>query len=293
MAFLDVRFPECFSYGAQFGPMFKTDVVVVNSGYESRNRIWQFARIMADVSQNVKTVEDFAQIQAFFNLAAGRANAFRVKDWTDFLAAAPAGRLGTGAGDGGPTYQLVKRYTTAAQNYDRPITRPVSGQVAVTRNASPVTIGSGDGNIAIDYSTGIVTFVRDAQSGATSITPGATTTVILTTNPGTLTAGQRLYLSGFTGSGAALVNNIAHAINSVTGTGPFTFVLATNTSGATITLGSGIGRKFPQTTEALAWTGQFDVPMRFDTDQLVGQIIAPGLYSWSSIPLVEVRDENN
>jgi uncharacterized protein (TIGR02217 family) len=292
MAFLNVRFPECFSYGAQFGPMFKTDVVVVNSGYESRNRIWQYARIMADVSQNVKTLDDFETLQAFFNLAAGKANAFRVKDWTDYVVPLARGLLGTGAGSGDPTYQLAKRYTTAAQNYDRPITRPVSGQVAVTRNGSPVTVGAGTGNIAINVDTGVVTFVADAQAFVTSFTVGATTSVTLASNPGSLVAGQRLYLMNFTGAGAGLLNGQSHLINSVVGSA---FVLATNTAGATIgnVNNNATGFKYPQTTEPLAWAGQFDVPMRFDIDQLVGQIIAPNVYSWSSIPLVEVRDENN
>jgi uncharacterized protein (TIGR02217 family) len=290
MAFLNVRFPECFSYGAQFGPMFKTDVVVVNSGYESRNRIWQYARIMADVSQNVKTLDDFETLQAFFNLAAGKANAFRVKDWTDYVVPLSRGLLGTGVGTGDPTYQLVKRYTTAAQNYDRPITRPVSGQVAVTRNGSPVVFGVGVGNISVNVDTGVVTFVNDALALVTSFTVGATTSVTLASNPGTLTAGQRLWLDGFTGIDAGLLNGRSHVINSVVGS---TFVLATNTAGKTIANTAAIGRKYPQTTDTLAWAGQFDVPMRFDIDQLVGQIIAPNVYSWSSIPLVEVRDENN
>jgi uncharacterized protein (TIGR02217 family) len=273
--------------------MFKTDVVVVNSGYESRNRIWQYARIMADVSQNVKTLDDFETLQAFFNLAAGKANAFRVKDWTDYVVPLSRGVLGTGVGSGDPAYQLGKRYTTAAQNYDRPITRPVSGQVAVTRNGTPVVIGlSGGQLLSINVDTGIVTFRADATQPVTSFAVGATTSVTLAGNPGSLVAGQRLYLTGFTGASAGLLNNRSHLINSVVGAA---FVLATNTAGADIGnfLGTAFGLKYPQSNEPLAWAGQFDVPMRFDIDQLVGQIIAPNVYSWSSIPLVEVRDENN
>ena len=114
----------------------------------------------------------------------------------------------------------------------------------------------------------------------------------LASNPGTLVAGQRLYLDNFTGVDANLLNSRSHLINSVVGP---VFVLATNTAGKTIAnAGSNAtGRKFAQSTDTLAWSGQFDVPMRFDTDQLVGQIIAPNLYSWSSIPLVEVRNEGN
>jgi hypothetical protein len=144
--------------------------------------------------------------------------------------------------------------------------------------------------VAIDTTTGLVTFVPDATSSATSITAGATTTVVLSTNPGTLVAGQRLYLSGFAGADAALVNNLPHLIDSVSGSGPFTFVLATNTSGATITLGAGLGARYAQVADALTWAGAFDVPCRFDIDQMQVTMSNAAFSSWDSIPVVELLD---
>ena len=38
-----------------------------------------------------------------------------------------------------------------------------------------------------------------------------------------------------------------------------------------------------------AWTGQFDVPCRFDTDQMRTSIIAYNLHSWGQIPVIEIR----
>ncbi len=51
----------------------------------------------------------------------------------------------------------------------------------------------------------------------------------------------------------------------------------------------------PRTAANLTWTGEFDVPVRFDVDELKGQIInrkGTGEYfiQWSSIPLVELRE---
>lgn len=37
------------------------------------------------------------------------------------------------------------------------------------------------------------------------------------------------------------------------------------------------------------WTGEFDVPCRFDTDQMDVTIDQYGRYSWGSIPIVEIR----
>ncbi len=82
-----------------------------------------------------------------------------------------------------------------------------------------------------------------ASAAATAITAGATTSVVLSGNPGVLVAGDVIRLGGFAGADAALVNGLDHTINSVTEAplGTFTFVLATNTNAKTITLGAGVG----------------------------------------------------
>lgn len=290
MAFLNVRFPDNISYGAVGGPGYSTDVVIVNSGFEQRNQNWSDSRSNFDVSHAARTATQINELIAFFRVAKGRANSFRFKDWLDYTVSSTQGKLDTGAiGDGTPTYQLYKYYSNAAGSELRKITRPVSGQVAVLRNAGAVTIGAGAGNIAIDYETGVITFVADSSSSASAITVGATTQVTLAANL-ELIAGKKLYLAGFTGADAALINGIAHTINSVSGAGPYIFTLATNTAAKTITVGSGVGYKYPQASDALTWSGEFDIPARFDVDQLKGEIIDSGIYGWDSIPIVEVRE---
>jgi len=290
MSFLDIRFPDNISYGGIGGPNFSTDVVVVDSGFEQRNANWAAARHSYDVSHAARTQEQVEELITFFRIAQGRANSFRYKDAMDHSATVADGLIGTGVGTGLPTYQLYKKYTNAVGTSTRKITRPIDGTLSAFRGASPVAIGAGAGNIAIDNATGIVTFVADASSAASAVTVGATTSVELSANPGILTAGKKLYLSGFSGADAALLNGIAHSIISVSGSGPFVFVLATGTAGKTITLGSGAGYKYPQASDALTAAFSFDVPCRFDTDQLKGQHISPGIYGWDSIPIVEVRE---
>lgn len=291
MAFIETpRFPENISRGAVGGPGYKTEVVVVSSGREKRNIEWPIGRSSFDAAHGVRTQAQMDVLIAFFRSMKGRAHGFRYKDWMDYQCLQTNGVLGTGNGTGGPIYQLGKRYVTGALDALRPIRKPVAGQVALQRNGVPVAFGAGAGEASIDTTTGLVTFVRDAQSNATSITVGATTTVVLTTNPGTLVAAQKLYLSGFTGANASLVNDLAHTINSVTGAGPFTFTLATVTTGATITLGAGIGRKFAQEADALTWAGQFDVPCRFNTDEMRVSAESLNLYTWGQIPIIEVPE---
>ncbi|OYV46746.1 MAG: hypothetical protein B7X10_04735, partial [Burkholderiales bacterium 21-58-4] len=199
-----------------------------------------------------------------------------------------------------PTLQLTKNYLSGVDTDQRQITKPVTGTFAGQRNGVALVAGSSAGNYSLDTTTGLVTFVADASSNASSITVGATMQVVLTVNPGTLTAGKLIYLSGFSGTDAALVNGIAHLINSVSGAGPYTFMLATVTTGKTITLGSGAGAKYPQVSDALTWTGEFDVPVRFDTDKLKSrfdnaEITMPGVvgetfHYLEPLPIVEIRD---
>lgn len=290
MSFLESpRFPDDISMGASGGPVFSTDVVVVSSGHEKRNVIWPNGRAKYDVAHGLRSQAQLDVLIAFFRAVRGKAFGFRFKDWSDFQVTSANGVVGTGNGTGGPSHQLFKRYAAGALSELRPIRKPVAGQVVVQRNGGPVTAGVGPGQISIDSTTGLITFVADAQAAASSITVGATTTVVLAANPGTLIAGQLLYLSGFAGAGAAVVNDRSHTINSVTGTGPFTFVLGTVTTGATITLGSGLGRRFPQLADALTWSGQFDVPARFNTDEMRVSIESFQIYEWGQIPVWEIR----
>ena len=291
MANIGVRLSDTWSYGLfTGGPTYQTNIVITAGGWEQRNANWESSRKMWTASQVGHNRADTDALIAFFRAVKGRANSFLFRDQTDYIFSLAEGILGTGVGTGMPTYQLYKKVSTGAYSDSQKLTRPVSGTLIAQRNGSGITFGAGAGNVAVNYSTGIFTFVADATSGATAITPGSTTSVVLTTNPGTLTAGKLLYLSGFTGADAALVNGIAHTINSVSGSGPYTFVLATNTNGKTITLGSGLGAKYPQVADVLTCSGEFDVPVRFDMDEMKIQCVNPDDYVWGDITLIEVRE---
>lgn len=195
MAFIESpRFPENISFGVTGGPDFLTDVVIVNSGVEYRNQVRSLELGSWDVAHAARLPAQYDPLKAFFRIAAGKANAFRFKDWQDYAATSLEGvfTLLTST-----TFQMWKRYTSGATTYDRRIQKPVSGTVTVTGG----TVSS------IDYTTGIVTM--------TSGTP-------------------------------------------------------------------------------TAWAGEFDVPARFDTDQMRGEIIDRNgtsgfVIGWESIPIVEVR----
>lgn len=288
------RFPEVFSRGARIGPGFVTRVIGLDSGAESRNPKRSRDLVEMEISKNLLEDADYATLLAWFRIAKGRWRAFRVKDWSDYLTTHSNGGLVGRHGDvetgdwatgwGTPTYRITKGYPVGSETAVRLLKKPVSGTVVVKRDAATVTEGAGAGQIDIDEATGIVTFVADAAQNVNSVTVGATTQVTLAAALAGLAIGGRLWLQGLAGADAALLNDLSHAITNIAGA---VYTLATDTAGKTITAGAGVGRKYPQPTEALTVACEFDVPMRFDIDRMDATLDAFNLHSWPQIPLRE------
>lgn len=126
MAFFEQRLPERFAFGARGGPMWSTEVVKTVGGQRFANANWSMPLHLYDVSQGIKTQEDFDIIRAFHYNVGGRRDGFRFKDWSDYKAVAqPTSLIVT------DTYQLLKRYTSGSRTFDRAIYKPVT--VVVTR----------------------------------------------------------------------------------------------------------------------------------------------------------------
>ncbi len=197
--FSDERFPEDIAYGSAGGPVFSTVITTNAGGYEKRNRNWAQARNVYNVAHGIKNQTQLDALIAFFRARAGRWQAFRFKDWSDYRL---IGQV-IGTGDGSTTqFQLIKTYSSGSETYTRPITRPVAGVMDVFLDGVLQISG-----VVVDATTGLVTF---------SAAPG---------------------------------------------------------SGVPISV-----------------DGEFDVPVRFETDQLTARLDDAGLYSWGDIPLVEVRE---
>ena len=190
MAFINTRFPDSISFGAIGGPGFSTDKVVLIDGSQQRFPNWgELALCTWEVSHAVKNQAQIKELIAFFRITWGDAHTFPFKDWLDYQCLATDGMLGaTGIGTGELIYQLYKKYTNAGGSAKRKILLPVNGTLVVYRNGSPVTVGVASGNIAIDYLTGLITFVPDviknvnanitkAVSGFTKANPGVANVV--------------------------------------------------------------------------------------------------------------------
>jgi uncharacterized protein (TIGR02217 family) len=172
MAFHEVRFPDTISRGARGGPERRTQIVELASGDEERNASWANSRRRYDVSYGIRRADDLAGVVAFFEARNGRLHGFRFKDWSDYKSGLPSNvpspldqPLGTGDG-ATSTFQLVKHYTSGAQEWTRTITKPVSGSVRVALGGVEQASGW-----SVETTTGLVTFAAPPGAGV-AVTAG-------------------------------------------------------------------------------------------------------------------------
>jgi uncharacterized protein (TIGR02217 family) len=169
MNFHETRFPAPLSAGSSGGPERRTEIVTLNNGFEERNSPWAHSRRRYDAGLGVRSLDDLAEVIAFFEARHGQLFGFRWKDWTDFKSCRPSAACAPldqtlGLGDGERrVYPLVKRYASGAVAYDRPIAKPVDGTVTVAVDGQVRATGEG---VSVDHLTGTVTFQVPPADGA-------------------------------------------------------------------------------------------------------------------------------
>lgn len=282
--YADVIMPESVIAAGVRGKQIRNNTRTQSpSGYARVNINSARSLLQFEIGVAPLPVSTWATLGGMYEVTHAGAYGFLMRDPKDSVATSGlmypynAALLGTiGFGYGVPQYKLYNRYTSvgSTRTYDRAITRPKASP-ALTRAGSSVTLGASPGNASVDTTTGTVTFVADSSSTVTAVTVGATTQVTLTAALSGIAVGGRLYLSGLTGADAALLNGLSHSVTAITGGGLNIYTLATDTATKTITA-AGSGYKYPQPTEALAWSGIFYVPVHFAEDTLDFDIIRGG-----------------
>jgi uncharacterized protein (TIGR02217 family) len=303
MAFLETpRFPGCVSFGALGGPMFSTVRTVVSSGFDDVLIRYEQPLHKYTFEHANRTQIEHDELREFFMAVKGMGHRFRVKDYSDYTvtqaqstlqglhSGVPVGTFGEGWGT--PSYLLQKKYTAGALTTYRNIYKPVAGTVQVFRDGVQLVVGAGPGEIAIDTTMGKITFVADQTKTIVSHVVGNPHRINVTTvfSP-QVAIGQRIFITGVTGTAADLLNNLSHEI---TNFGTTDIYIDTDTTG--LSAASGTAWMYPQeTSDVLTWSGEFDVPCRFLSDEASYEIVdrmgheGGLLYSWSGINLTEVR----
>ncbi len=175
MAFMEERFPDEIAIGAEGGPTFSTDIVTLGSGFDISFARWVNSLWEWDVATGIKETIDLEQLISFAEVARGRANPFRFKNWleyksTDLASEVTAFDQTIGFGDGVTLiYQLTKTYTFGSLSKAKDIKKPVAGTVKIAVDGVEISEGS---QWTVDTTTGLVSLVSAAGGSGAPITAG-------------------------------------------------------------------------------------------------------------------------
>lgn len=249
------------------------------------------------------SIEQWSQIEALHEVTEGGAYGFLMQDPKDrvvsplegFLQAVNANlTMGTvGKGFGVPTYRLIKRYSinATARFKDRMITRPQSNAL-IYKNTALLSSGTAPGQFTLDVNTGVVSIQEDASAYLASASVGTTTSLDFGAGnfASLFVVGGRLWLQGVSGTASSTLNNKSHEVLSVSGN---TMVINTSTVGLSLT--GALGKRYPQPTDNLTWSGGFYVPVHFLEDEIDWDLVRPGdlperLIAGPKVILQEVRE---
>lgn len=272
MSFLELRFPTNISLGSRGGPRWRTIVTPTQGGWEKRIQKWEDILSEYDVGYGVRTLEDGQDLVAFFNEVRGRAYGFRYKDWLDYSATDEIF-----SPEGTPTFQLVKTYGTGFNDYIRDIKKPVAG-VTMKRNGGSFT------NFTLDTTTGIGTFTATLFTGnVNAVSQAANARVGFTASHGR-SIGDKIYFESVGG-----MTQLNGQVGTVTALPSATEVdINIDTTTYTAYTSGGTGKVYVAAGDVFSWTGQYDIPVRFQNDSIDITLDTGDLIS-SSVMLMEVR----
>lgn len=269
--FVDILFPVNIAEGASGGLQFSTIVVVKGNGLEQRVPLYDLGRYRWNAGPGIKSPTDMEAVTAFFAARRGKAYGFRWKDWDDYTATDENVTI-----DGTPYSQLTKIYTSGGVDYERLIFAPVSASVSIERNASPYAAWS------LDYTTGIVSWTAIITKNVSAVTVGATTVFTVGAAHG-FTVGDVVYITGLVGP--TVLND---RVGNVTATAATTVSVDLVSTGEPAWISGGTVTKYPQPVDTVTWSGEFDVPVRFDTDEMIMVQDTVGFRSCNSLPVIEL-----
>ncbi|KXU39377.1 hypothetical protein AXE65_08830 [Ventosimonas gracilis] len=151
--FIEQRLLDCVAYGSEFGHVFKTRIVTLESGHERRASLWSLPLGRYSIRYNLIKDEHHQAVRHAHLVCRGAAIAFRFKDWVDYR----ADNEPLGVADGSlQTFQLNKGYPFGGQTLHKPIKKPVSVQIFGNAHPIPATIDYTSGQVQLTAPAGSV-----------------------------------------------------------------------------------------------------------------------------------------
>lgn len=277
-SFVEIRLEIGKDYGAVGGPEFNTTVIEMGSGREVRssNHSNNLGRWELGSRNLVKS--DFEYIRDFYRARRGMAQGFRYKDWANFDVtdqnAYPVGSK---------TIQLVKDFVSGSEADQMTIQKPIAAGFSMKRGGGAFT------DFTLDTTTGIITLTTPDWTGSITAITKASQGVVTITAHGR-SNGDELYLSAI--GGMTELNGVTVTLSNVTAD---TFQIDVDTTNFTTYTSGGSAEKYVQSSETLTWTGEFDTPIRFDSDQFRAEFIhfrdsdGQAVFNLQSLPIVGLK----
>lgn len=158
MSYINDYLEECFAYGFEGGPEFRTQIVELQNGRERRNSVWSQQKHKYTASFQNLEAEQYKNIKQMHVVARGMAKAFKIIDHLDYEADNDV----FGEGDGVQRiFQLSRTSTIAGVSY----TRQIFG--VVENDNFFLTINNViNEDYEIDYLRGTITFTTPPIQGA-------------------------------------------------------------------------------------------------------------------------------
>lgn len=158
------RFPVGYRYGNTASPTWSETITQTTSGFEDRNRNWQFSKMVYQIVMGPNMADDILEAYEFWMALAGPDVGFRFKDWVDYKscrttqnAAATDQPLIFIPGSPGGGWQITKQYVKGAQATQRTILKPVQGTIQIADVIAGVAHLKTEGtHYVIDYTSGLV-----------------------------------------------------------------------------------------------------------------------------------------
>jgi hypothetical protein len=309
--FHEVEFSDEYdSFGITGGPTFKTKVYSGQGGHESRILGWDQARGEYDLAQALKGFDDFVSLKNFYMARWGRAFGFRLHDWSDdsaimvmssiddftpkstgaatFASAVAISDVTTGTfvtdgviiGDivrvrpGGPNEEFVAVTTVVNDNVI--LIDTLSVQIEIGESYEVYTAAQ------YESSQGMLGFgkedvpenVQDGVNDTFQITKAYTSVnsyIRRIRKP--VDATIRFWIDG---------TELTKVASETPGPGEFHLFEETGLIKSGDVPGAGAD---------LAWTGDFRVAARFNTDAMAFTLENHGFHTWAAIPVVEIRQD--
>ena len=287
----NVRFPDSLSYWAKGGYEFKTNVVVLNNGKEQRNALWLEPKSFFTISNanrlNIVNKDDLYEYKLSINFLInfhyemmGKLIGFRFKNFQDYLVSLSEGCFDKSNNPTGKKeYQLYKKYFLYDIEIGRfkKIVKPVENDLVIYKNNSLLIENT---NYNIDYTSGIVSFIPDKTLTISTITTNTNPTITTVQDHG-LSVNEYVYLNNILNGN--LLNKSVVKILSIIDSKKFT-IDTENLSN----INSGTVELYPQPSDVISWSGEFDLPCRFGDDK-INYFVDGGLISLDTITIEEIK----